>query len=73
MNATTATLAVTDRLHPPEAGAPDAARYKEWQHFVVFDGDERTIIVNLSVDGDVAGGDGQAKVVLLAQDRKSVV
>ena len=66
MNATTATLAVTDRLHPPEAGAPDAARYKEWQHFVVFDGDERTIIVNLSVDGDVAGGDGQAKVVLLA-------
>jgi hypothetical protein len=59
-------LAVIDRLHPPERGAPDAARYKEWHHFVLFDGGERTLIVNLSVDGDLGGPGGQAKVVLLA-------
>ncbi len=40
--------------------------YKEWQHFVLFDG-ERTLIANLSVNGDVgAQGGGEAKVVLLA-------
>lgn len=60
-------LSVADRLHPPEPGAPDAVRYKEWQHFVLFDGGDRTVIVNLSVDGDLAGsGGGQAKVVLLS-------
>ncbi len=59
-------LGVIDRLHPPDPGAPDAGRYKEWHHFVLFDGGERTVIVNLSVDGDPAGPGGQAKVVLLA-------
>lgn len=60
-------LAVADRLHPPEPGGPGAAMHKEWQHFVLFDGGERTVIVNLSVDGDLsAPGRGQAKVVLLA-------
>jgi hypothetical protein len=59
-------LGVIDRLHPPEPGGADAARYKEWHHFVLFDGGERTVIVNLSVDGDLAGPGGQAKVVLLA-------
>ncbi len=60
-------LAVADRLHPPEPGTPGARMYKEWQHFVLFDGGERTVIVNLSVDGDLAGpGGGRAKVVMLA-------
>lgn len=59
-------LGVIDRLHPPAAGAADAGRYKEWHHFVLFDGGERTVIVNLSVDGDLTGAGGQAKVVLLA-------
>jgi hypothetical protein len=59
-------LGVIDRLHPPDPGAPDAGRYKEWHHFVLFDGGDRTVIVNLSVDGDPAGSGGQAKVVLLA-------
>lgn len=59
-------LGVIDRLHPPDPGAPDAGRYKEWHHFVLFDGADRTVIVNLSVDGDPSGPAGQAKVVLLA-------
>lgn len=60
-------LAVADRLHPPAPGAADAAMYKEWHHFVLFDGGERTLIANLSVNGDVRGrGGGEAKVVLLA-------
>ena len=53
-------LGVIDRLHPPGPGAPDAGRYKEWHHFVLFDGGERTVIVNLSVDGDLSGPGGQA-------------
>ena len=66
-SATAQALAVADRLHPPPAGAPDAAQYKEWQHFVLFDGDERALIANLSVSGDVQrGGGGEARVVLLS-------
>lgn len=59
-------LAVADRLHTPAAGAADAAGYKEWQHFVLFDGGERALVANLSVAGDVRGGAGEARVVLLA-------
>jgi hypothetical protein len=65
--ATGEALAVADRLHPPARGAADAGMYKEWHHFVLFDGVERTLIANLSVNGDVrTRGAGEAKAVLLA-------